>query len=561
MTQMLDGLMQDDFPLTLNHLRRRLGTCNHGAEVVTLAADGSSVTRASHAEVSTRIDRLGRALRTLGVQQGERVATFAWNNQRHFELYFAVPCMGAVLHTLNIRLFDEQLTYIVNHAEDRIIFVDASLVAHLARLAPTFKTVERYVIMGDGDGGGAGELPNAMGYEELLGQIDATADDPFEYPELDERQAASLCYTSGTTGNPKGVLYSHRSISLHSTVTLSKDGTGISRADRILAVVPMFHVNSWGLPYGAALAGADLILPDRHLQPEPLAGLIAKERPTLMGCVPTIFQGLLGYAEEHPELDLSSLSNAACGGSAVPRQLMKDFEERHDVRIFQAWGMTETSPVATYSRPRERTPDGGTREHDDDYWDERATQGRPLPWVELRLAGDDGVEVPWDGTSTGEIEVRGPWVASRYFADSSEDEKFATGWLRTGDIASVSERGNVQITDRSKDVIKSGGEWISSVELENELMSHPDVLEAAVIAKPDERWSERPLCCVVLREQSAADAPALVEHLREKVAKWWLPDEFAFISEIPKTSVGKFDKKVLRGQLAQGTLEGRVRVP
>ncbi len=547
MTQMLEGLMQNDFPLTLNHIRRRLTAGNQGAEVVTLAPDGSSVARASHAEVSARVDRLARTLRTLGVEPGQRVATFAWNNQRHFELYFAVPCLGAVLHTLNIRLFEEQITYIVNHAEDRIIFVDDSLVPMLEKLVPSFEKVEHYVVMGDGD---TGELPNAMRYEDLLEQA---GDGPFDYPELDERQAAALCYTSGTTGNPKGVLYSHRSISLHSTVTLTKDGTAISRADRILAVVPMFHVNAWGLPYGAALAGADLILPDRHLQPEPLAALIASERPTLMGCVPTIFQGLLSYAEQHPELDLSSLSNAACGGSAVPRQLMKDFEERHGVRIFQAWGMTETSPVATYSRPRER-------EHDDAYWDERAMQGRPLPWVELRLADDEGNEVTWDGSSTGEIEVRGPWVASRYFADSSEDEKFASGWLRTGDIASVDERGNVQITDRSKDVIKSGGEWISSVELENELMAHPDVLEAAVIAKPDERWAERPLCCVVLRDSSPVGAEELVEHLRGRVAKWWLPDEFAFVAEIPKTSVGKFDKKVLRGQLAEGTLGGRVHV-
>ncbi|HUB73123.1 MAG TPA: long-chain fatty acid--CoA ligase [Solirubrobacteraceae bacterium] len=558
MTQALEGLMQDDFPLTLNHIRGRLARCNHGAEVVTLAPDGETVLRASHAEVSARVDRLARALRALGIEQGERVGTFAWNNQRHFELYFAVPCTGAVLHTLNIRLFEEQLAYIVNHAEDRVIFVDGSLVPLLAKLAPSFHTVERYVVMGEDEQALAAELPNALGYEQLLEQAGGG---PFEYPELDERQAASLCYTSGTTGNPKGVLYSHRSISLHTTVTLARDGTGLSRADRILAVVPMFHVNAWGLPYGAALAGADLLLPDRHLQPEPLAGLIAAERPTLMGCVPTIFQGLLAYAEAHPELDLTSLTNCACGGSAVPRQLMKDFEQRHDVLIYQAWGMTETSPVATYSRPRERNPDGSAREHDDAYWDERAMQGRPLPWVELRLADDAGGEVPWDGSSTGEIEVRGPWVASRYFADSSEDEKFATGWLRTGDIASVDERGNVQITDRSKDVIKSGGEWISSVELENEVMAHPDVLEAAVIAKPDERWAERPLCCVVVREGAGLDAQQLLEHLRGRVAKWWLPDEFAFVEEIPKTSVGKFDKKVLRGRLAQGTLQGRVLVP
>jgi fatty-acyl-CoA synthase len=558
MTQMLEGLMQNDFPLTLNHIRRRLAGYNHGAKVVTLAADETSVHQATHAEVSERVDRLARALRALGIEQGDRVGTFAWNNQRHFELYFAVPCIGAVLHTLNIRLFEEQITYIVNHAEDRVIFVDESLVPALAKLAPTFQTVTRYVVMGGAEVGEEtlAQLPGAVRYEDLLAGADADGrwgSEPFDYPELDERQAAALCYTSGTTGNPKGVLYSHRSISLHSTVTLAKDGTGLSRADRILAVVPMFHVNAWGLPYGAALAGADLILPDRFLQPEPLAGLIASERATMVGCVPTIFLALLRYADEHPDVDLSSLTNAACGGSAVPRQLMKDFEERHDVRIFQAWGMTETSPVATYSRPRER-------QHDDSYWDERAMQGRPLPWVELRLADDDGGEVPWDGESTGEIEVRGPWIASRYFADSSEDEKFATGWLRTGDIASVDEGATVQITDRSKDVIKSGGEWISSVELENELMSHPDVLEAAVIAKPDPRWAERPLCCVVLREGAAAGAPELVEHLRDKVAKWWLPDEFAFVAEIPKTSVGKFDKKVLRGHLAEGTLEGRVSV-
>jgi fatty-acyl-CoA synthase len=545
MTEMLPGLMQDDFPLTLSHVLHRVRSCNHGAEIVTLMPDGS-VQRASHAEVATRVDRLGRALASLGVRQGERVGTFAWNNQRHFELYFAIPCGGAVLHTLNIRLFAEQLTYIVNHAEDKVIFVDDSLVPVLEKLAPSFTTVEHYVVMGDGD---AGSLPNALRYEDLL---DAAGPGEFDYPELDERQAAALCYTSGTTGNPKGVLYSHRSISLHSTATLMTDSTALSRADRVLAVVPMFHANAWGLPYGSALAGADLILPDRFLGAEPLAGLIAAERPTLMGCVPTIFADLLRYADAHPDVDLSSLTNAACGGSAVPRQLMMDFEERHRVRIFQAWGMTETSPVATYSRPLER-------EHDDAYWDDRARQGRPLPWVELRLIGDDGSEMPWDGQSTGEIEVRGPWIAAGYFREA-DDAKFDSGWLRTGDIAAVDEKGFVQITDRTKDVIKSGGEWISSVELENELMSHPDVVEAAVIAKPDARWAERPLCCVVLANGAGTTADQLVEHLRDRVAKWWLPDEFAFVEEIPKTSVGKFDKKVLRGQLAEGTLDGRVKV-
>jgi fatty-acyl-CoA synthase len=542
----LPGLMQDDFPLTLHHIRRRMKACSPDATVSTLLEPGV-VAHKTFAETSERIDRLARVLDGLGVEPGQRVGTFAWNNQRHFELYFAIPCLGAVLHTLNIRLFEEQLTYIVNHAEDRLIFVDDSLVPVLEKLAPSFETVERYVVMGDGD---AGSLPNALRYEDLMEQA---GEGEYDYPEVDERQAAALCYTSGTTGNPKGVLYSHRSISMHSTATLVKDGLGLSRTDRVLAVVPMFHANAWGLPYGAALAGADLMLPDRFLAAEPLTGFIVSERPTLMGCVPTIYADVLRYADEHPEADLSSLTNATCGGSAVPRQLMKDFEERHGVNVFQAWGMTETSPVATFCRPQEG-------EHDDRYWDTRAKQGRPLPWVELRLTDDDDAEVPWDGESTGEIEVRGPWIAARYFRDDSSDEKFDGGWLRTGDIAAVDEGGFVQITDRAKDVIKSGGEWISSVELENEVMAHPDVVEAAVIAKPDERWAERPLCCVVLREGASTTAPDLVEHLRGRVAKWWLPDEFAFLAEIPKTSVGKFDKKVLRGSLSEDALEGRVRV-
>jgi fatty-acyl-CoA synthase len=547
----LIGLMQDDFPLNLHHIRRRMRSCHPQAQVVTLTATGA-VERVTFGAVSERVDRLARVLGRLGVEPGDRVGTFAWNNQRHFELYMAVPCVGAVLHTLNIRLFEEQLTYIVNHADDKVIFVDDSLVPLLEKLAPSFQNVDHYVVMGgEGDFTDC-SLPNALRYEELLEDAGAGGES-FDYPEIDERQAAALCYTSGTTGNPKGVLYSHRSISLHSTATLMKDALGLSNVDKVLAVVPMFHANAWGLPHGAALAGADLILPDRFLQAEPLARLIAAERPTLMGCVPTIFADLLRYADEHAEVDLSSLQNAACGGSAVPKQLMKDFEERHGVRIFQAWGMTETSPVATYSRPRE------SGDHDDAYWDERAKQGKPLPWVELRLVGDDGEEVAWDGELTGEIEVRGPWIAARYFQEE-DPAKFDSGWLRTGDIASVDRAGSVQITDRAKDVIKSGGEWISSVELEIEVMSHPDVLEAAVIAKPDERWAERPLCCVVLREGASTSAQDLLEHLQGRVAKWWLPDEFAFIGEVPKTSVGKFDKKVLRRRLAEETLEGRVKV-
>jgi fatty-acyl-CoA synthase len=566
---MLEGLMQDDFPLSLQHARRRMRDCHPAARVLTLTPQGT--VSASFGEVCERVDRLARVLKLLGIEQGDRVGTFAWNNQRHFELYMAVPCTGAVLHTLNIRLFAEQLTYIVNHADDQVIFVDDSLVGLLEPLAPSFKGVRHFIVMGDGD---AGSLPNVLRYEELLEDAGSAPPDaelkrdssPAHprarssesiYPELDERQAAALCYTSGTTGNPKGVLYSHRSICLHATASLMADNLGLSRRDRVLAIVPMFHVNAWGLPYAAALCGADLLLPDRFLQAQPLARAIERERPTVAGCVPTIFADLLRYADAHA-VDLSSLTNAVCGGSAVPRQLMKDFQERHGVCIHQGWGMTETSPVVTFSDPSE--PEAGVQAggQDERYWDERALQGKPLPWTELRLIGDDGEEVPWDGESTGEIEVRGPWIARRYYEDPSGDQKFNDGWLRTGDIAAIDEHAFVRITDRSKDVIKSGGEWISSVELENELMAHPDVIEAAVIAKPDERWAERPLCCVVLREGATADARELVEHLRPRVAKWWLPDEFAFIAEVPKTSVGKFDKKVLRARLKDGALEGRV---
>ena len=551
---MLEGLMQD-FPLTLQHMRRRMRDCHPQAMVMSLTDDG--VVDGSFGAVSDRVDRLSRALRTLGVQRGDRVGTFAWNNQRHFELYMAIPCVGAVLHTLNVRLFAEQLRYVVNHARDGVIFVDESLVELLEPLVADLPHVKHYVVMEHGQAPGSGtshaldRLPNALSYEQLLAEA---GDGSFDYPELDEREAAALCYTSGTTGNPKGVLYSHRSIALHSSASLMSDALGLSRRDRALVVVPMFHANAWGIPHAAALCGADLVLPDRYLQAEPLAKLIESQRPTIVGCVPTIFADLLRYADTH-DVDFSSLVNCACGGSAVPRQLMKDFEERHNVRIFQAWGMTETSPVATYSRPGHHLEDAG-----DEHWDERAKQGHPLPWVELRLVGDDGEAVPADGECTGEIEVRGPWVANRYYDDETAEEKFDSGWLRTGDIASVDPTGSVQITDRSKDVIKSGGEWISSVELENEVMAHPDVVEAAVIAKPDERWAERPLCCVVAREGSGLTAEQLLAHLRPRVAKWWLPDEFAFIGEVPKTSVGKFDKKVLRARLGEDKLDGRVTV-
>jgi fatty-acyl-CoA synthase len=540
---MLEGLMQHDHPLTVQHILDRMRRLYRDSEIVTLGDDG--VRRASYGEVTARVDRLCGALRALGIGDGDRVATFAWNSQEHFEIYLGAPSMGAVLHTLNIRLAGEQLTYIANHAEDKVVFVDDSLVPALEPIASTFETVEHFVVIGDGD---AGSLPNVLSYEELL----AEQPEGFDYPELDDRAAAGLCYTSGTTGNPKGVLYSHRSQILHGLTVCIADNIGLRSTDRVLPVVPMFHANAWGLAHAAPLTGADLVMPSRFLQGEPLAKLIESERVTVAGGVPTIWLDLLNYADKNKP-DLSSLRIVPCGGSAVPLSLMQAFHERHGVEILQAWGMTETSPVASTARP----PKGAS---EDEAWQAKAKAGRPLPLVEARLVGDDGEEVEWDGESTGELEVRGPWIARAYYNDPEGDEKFHDGWLRTGDVAAIDGQGFIKITDRAKDVIKSGGEWVSSVDLEVALMAHDGVAEAAVIAKPDERWQERPLACVVRSEGSDVSAEELCGHLSERVAKWWIPDEFAFIDEVPKTSVGKFDKKVLRKQLADDQLEGRVAV-
>ena len=535
---MLEGLVQHDHPLTLKHILDRMRRLYSESQVVTLTEGGTE--RATYAEVCERIDRLCAALASLGVGEGDRVATFAWNSQRHLEAYMGVPCMGAVLHTLNIRLFEEQLTYIANHAEDKVVLVDDSLVPVLEKVAPTFETVQHWIVMGDGD---AGSLPNALRYEELI----ADQSGGYDYPELDDRAAAGLCYTSGTTGNPKGVLYSHRSNVLHALASCLADALAISNSDRVMPVVPMFHANAWGLPHASTFVGADLVMPNRFLQPEPLARLIEEERVTVAAAVPTIWSDLLRWADEHKP-DLSSLRVVPCGGSAVPLELMKAWDERHGVTVLQAWGMTETSPVGSVARPA-RGMEG------DEAWECRAMAGRILPLVEARIVDDDGNEVEWDGESTGELEVRGPWIASDYYNDPSGRDKFDRGWLRTGDIAAIDPRGYIKITDRAKDVIKSGGEWISSVDLEGALMAHPDVLEAAVIAKPDDRWQERPLACVVRREGSEVSADELRDHLSSRVARWWLPDEIAFIDEVPKTSVGKFDKKVLRQRLADGELE------
>jgi fatty-acyl-CoA synthase len=526
-----------DAPLSIGHILRH-GQQVHGRSRVA-TFDGTGVRSATFAQVAGRAERLAAALRRLGIGTGDRVGTFCWNTQEHLEAYLAVPAMGAVLHTLNIRLFPEQLAFVVNHAEDRVVLVDDSLVPVLAGVASRLRTVEQYVVVGSGPAEGLGTV---LRYDELLDAEDAG----FAWPDVDERAAAAMCYTSGTTGDPKGVVYSHRSTFLHAMSVSSVDVLGIGERDKVLVIVPMFHANAWGTPYAGWMAGSDFLMPERFLQPEPLCRMIQHEQPTLSAGVPTIWNAVLHHGLANPDVDLSSLRLVTGGGAAVPSSLMDAFERRFGVPLLQGWGMTETSPVCAVSRP--------PKPFDPSDLEWKARTGRVVPGVEMRVVGGDGTVLPADGKSVGEFEVRGPWITGSYYRDPAP-ERFRDGWLRTGDVGTLDGYGFMEITDRTKDVIKSGGEWISSVELENELMGHPDVLEAAVVAVPDERWDERPLASVVLREGSTAGADELRGWLAPRVAKWCLPERWAFVAEIPKTSVGKFDKKVLRGQYAAGELD------
>jgi fatty-acyl-CoA synthase len=504
--------------------------------------------------VATQAAQLAHALRSLGIDGDQRVATFMWNNAEHLVTYLAVPSMGAVLHALNIRLFPEQIIYVTNHAQNTVVVLDNSLAAPFSKLLPHLATL-RHVIVN-------GPIPDDVRAAlEAAPQIEAVHDwatllggqaTTFDWPVLDENSASSMCYTSGTTGNPKGVVYSHRSNFLHTMqVTM---GMGFNQGDRLLAVVPMFHANAWGLPYAALMVGASLIMPDRFLQAEPLATMIAAERVTGGAAVPTIWTDLLRYLDEHPT-DTSSLRRVIVGGSACPPSLMRAYQERHDIEIVHAWGMTEMSPLGSTAVP----PADTTGE---ERWSYRQTQGRIASALEARLVGPDGAEVPCDGDSVGELEVRGPWVTASYYDNGTNTEaeradaaaKFDDGWLRTGDVGSLTANGFLRLTDRAKDVIKSGGEWISSVDLENALMAHPEVVEASVVGVPDEKWGERPLATVVRAADSGIDAEALREFLGSKVARWQVPERWAFIDEVPKTSVGKFDKKLLRKRYADGEL-------
>ncbi|SFB48688.1 fatty-acyl-CoA synthase [Amycolatopsis marina] len=532
-----------DAQLSLADLLRHGTTVHSESEVLTWT--GSESRRTTFGEIGKRSARLANALRGLGVDGDQRVGTFMWNNAEHLEAYLAIPAMGAVLHTLNIRLFPEQLVFVANHAEDHAIIVDGTLVPLLAKQLPEMKTV-KHVIVANGDASTL-QAPDSIqvhSYEDLL----AAQSETFDWPVVDERSAAAMCYTSGTTGDPKGVAYSHRSIWLHSMQVCMSDSMRLSQADKSLAIVPMFHAMSWGLPYAALMVGASLVMPDRFLQPGPIAEILAAEKPTMAAAVPTIWQGLLAHLDANPQ-DISHVREVVVGGSAAPPAMMHAFEEQYDVPVLHAWGMTETSPLGSVARPPASVSG-------QEAWAYRYTQGRFPASVRARLIGDSGEEMPWDGESVGELEVQGPWIAGSYYGGESVDpEKFHEGWLRTGDVGKITPDGFLTLTDRAKDVIKSGGEWISSVDLENAVMGHPAVAEAAVIGVPDEKWDERPLVAVVVREGQNVTPAELREFLADKVAKWQLPENWAFVEEMPKTSVGKFDKKRLRAFHTEGKLD------
>ncbi len=519
-----------NYPLTLTPLLERAAKLFPTREIASRTPDGMH--RYTYREMHQRVHRLAHALHRLGLQPGDRVGTLCWNSYRHLELYFAVPCSGMVLHTLNLRVPPDQLAYIINHAGDRVIFADQSLVNLLQPIRQQIPCVEKIIVLPDS---GPGD------YEQLLAE---SSDLPFDWPQFDEWTAGAACYTSGTTGNPKGVLYTHRSLVLHTYGLCLPDTFGFCQRDTVLQIVPMFHANGWGMPWAAIMAGSKLVFTGRQLQPADLAWLIEKERPTFASGVPTIWMGLYSYLENHPP-DISSLTRVAVGGSALPRQFVEAFERKYGIPFRLLWGMTETTPLATVMT---LSPELEARCRMRRNTNCLARHGMPIAGIDVRIVDDLGQELPWDGKVMGELQVRGLWVIDRYWQIEDNSASFSDGWFRTGDVATIDTHGFIQITDRTKDLVKSGGEWISTVDLENVIMGHPKVAEAAVIAVYHPKWQERPLACVVPREEfrDSLTSQEIMDYLATKVVKWWLPDDVVFIDAVPKTSVGKFNKRSLR---------------
>lgn len=534
------GLMQDQ-PLLISSALEHALKAHPNAEITSRTVEGP-LHHCTYADIGRRSKQLANALTALGVQPGERIGTLAWNGYRHMEMYFGVSGMGAVLHTINPRLFPEQIEYIVNHAEDQYLFFDLSFAGLVEQLAPQLKTVKAFVALCERSQLPVIEVPDLLCYEDLItGQSGE-----FLWPQLDERMASSLCYTSGTTGNPKGVLFSHRSSVLHAMSLCTADGFGLSSADSALVVVPMFHVNSWGMPYGGAICGAKLVLPGPALDGKSIYELMRDEKVTVAMGVPTVWMMLQQYVEAHdlnPASELR-LNRVVIGGSAVPRAQAEIFQTRFGANVLQAWGMTEMSPIGTVCNRLPKHRDAGL----DELLDLQAKQGRALFGVSMKVVDDNGVELPWDGKSSGHLLVKGPWIISQYYRGEGGSILDADGWFGTGDIASIDPDGYMQITDRAKDVIKSGGEWISSIDLENAAVGHPAVAEAAVIGIPHAKWQERPLLVVVLKDGRSASREELLGYLESRVAKWWLPDDVAYVDELPHTATGKLQKAKLREQ-------------